>query len=152
MFRLHSRVLQHPRLATPHERFQPIALDIGLGFEPEILLYLDLHPEALAVEAVLVAEFPASHRPVAIVDVFVGATPAVVYAHGVVGSDGAIDEGPGGRSFAQLAQLVKGVRFFPKIEHLMFLFYEIDVRGHVFEWHDSSPNRFFIASSMLVVK
>ena len=60
----------------------------------QFLLDLDLDPEALAVEAVLVAQLVAGHGEVALVGVLVGAAPGVVDAHRVVGGDRAVEEGP----------------------------------------------------------
>jgi hypothetical protein len=44
-----------PLFAALRELGEPVLLDFALRVEPELLLDLDLDPEALAVEAVLVA-------------------------------------------------------------------------------------------------
>ena len=58
-----------------------------LVVKPELALDVDLDPQALAVEAVLVALVLAEHRVEALVEVLVGAAPGVVDAHRVVGRD-----------------------------------------------------------------
>ena len=84
--------LAHPLLAQLDEPIDAVGLDVPLGGETQLLLHLHLYPEALAVEAVLVALLEALHGLVALVQVLVGASPCVVDAHGVVGGDGAVDE------------------------------------------------------------
>ncbi len=69
-------------------------LDVALALQPEFLLDLHFHPQPLAVEAVLVAEFVAGHGEVAVVHVLVGAAPGVVDAHRVVRGDRAVEEAP----------------------------------------------------------
>ena len=51
------------------ERGEAVLLDVALGVQAERLLDLDLDPEALAVEAVLVALVVPAHRLVALEDV-----------------------------------------------------------------------------------
>ena len=62
------------------------------GLEAKLFLHLDLDPQALAVEAVLVALLIALHGLEALVQVFVGAPPGVMHAHRVVGGDGTIQK------------------------------------------------------------
>ena len=76
------------------EGFQAKGFDVALGVEAQVFFDFNLQPEALAVEAVLVALVVAAHGPVTLVDVLVGAAPGVVHAHGVVGRDRAIEERP----------------------------------------------------------
>src|SRR5262249_12874236 len=71
-----------------------VCLDLALRAEPQLLLDLDLHPEALPVEAVLIAGAEALHGPVTVPQVFVGPPPGVVDAHRVVRRDLAVDEPP----------------------------------------------------------
>ena len=51
----HADVARDALLAALRELGDPVVLDLALRVEPELLLDLDLDPEALAVEAVLVA-------------------------------------------------------------------------------------------------
>ena len=93
---LHGGEAQDARFAHAHELLQAVVLDVFLGGEAHLLLDVDLHPQALAVEAVLVAQLLALHGAEALEQVFIGASPAVMDAHGVVGGDGTIDERPVG--------------------------------------------------------
>jgi hypothetical protein len=93
---LNSRVLQHPGLAQLHEIGHAEGLNVALALEAEFLLDLHLHPQALTVKALLVAHLTPAHGPEAVPQVLVGAPPAVVDTHGVVGGDGAINEAPVG--------------------------------------------------------
>jgi polyisoprenyl-teichoic acid--peptidoglycan teichoic acid transferase len=62
--------------------------------EAELALDVDLDPQALAVEAVLVALVLAEHGVEALVEVLVRTAPGVVDAHRVVGRDGPVEEAP----------------------------------------------------------
>ena len=78
--------------AARGELGEAVLLDLALRVEPERPLDLDLDPEALAVEAVLVALVEAAERLVALEDVLERAPPRVVHAHRVVRRDRAVDE------------------------------------------------------------
>ena len=65
----HADVVRDPLLAALGELGEPVLLDLALRVEAERLLDLDLDPEALAVEAVLVALVVAAQRLVALEDV-----------------------------------------------------------------------------------
>jgi hypothetical protein len=79
-------------LAQLDESVDPELLDLALVVEAELALDLDLDPQALAVEAVLVALPLAQHGVVALEEVLVGASPGVMHAHRVVRGDGPVDE------------------------------------------------------------
>ena len=66
--------------------------DIFLAFEAQFLFDLHLHPQALAIETVLVAQVAAFHGMVTLEGVFIGAPPGMVHAHGIIGGDGAVEE------------------------------------------------------------
>ena len=85
---------QHALLAERHEPVDAVGLDVALRREAEVALDVDLDPQALAVEAVLVALVLAEHRVEALVEVLVGAAPGVVDAHRVVGGDRPVEEAP----------------------------------------------------------
>src|SRR5579885_575834 len=76
----------------------PVAqADVLLGhafaeLEDELFLDLDLDPEALAIETVLVALLVALHRLEALVQVFIGAAPGMMDAHRVVGGNRTIQK------------------------------------------------------------
>src|SRR5262249_49931957 len=90
--------------------------DVALRAEAEFLLDLDLDPEAVRVEAVLVAQLVAGHGLVALVDVLVSAAPGVVDAHRVVGGDRAVEEGPLRLAGVLLAEALEGLRALPEGE------------------------------------
>ena len=71
-------------------------LDVALRGEAQVALDVDLDPQALAVEAVLVALVLAQHRVEPLVEVLVRAAPGVVDAHRVVGGDRPVEEAPAG--------------------------------------------------------
>ena len=68
---------RRPFRQRARELGEPVLLDLALRVEPERLLDLDLDPEALAVEAVLVALVEAAHRLVALEDVLQRPAPGV---------------------------------------------------------------------------
>ena len=86
-------VVEDPLLAALDELGDAVGLDVALALEAEFLLDFDLDPQALAVEAVLVALVLAEHGVVALEEVLVGAAPGVVNAHRIVGRDRPVDEG-----------------------------------------------------------
>src|SRR5262249_53966751 len=112
-------------------------LDVALGGELELLLDLDLDPEALAVEAILVAEPLAEHGVIALVGVLVGTPPGMVNTHGVVGSDGAVEEGPARAILVLVEKQLEGSCFVPELEDGALLTREIDLRLDLFERHDT---------------
>ncbi len=70
-----------------------IRFDIALALESEFLFDLDLHPESLAVEAILVSLFLAEHGVEALEEILVGTTPTMMHTHRVVGGNRSIDKG-----------------------------------------------------------
>ena len=66
---LHLGEARDALLAALRELGEPVLLDLALRVQAELLLDLDLDPEALAVEAVLVALVEAAERLVALEDV-----------------------------------------------------------------------------------
>ena len=118
-----------PRLAKLHEPVDAVLLDLALRLEAQVLLHLDLDPEPLAVEPVLVPLPVALHRPVAQEEVLVRPAPSVVDAHGVVGGDGPVDEGvPGGGAVVSAPVLAWDVVLIPPRQHLLLKGREIDLR------------------------
>ena len=85
---------EHALLAQAHELGDAVRLDVALAREAEVALDVDLDPQALAVEAVLVALVLAQHRVEPLVQVLVRAAPGVVDAHRVVGRDRPVEEAP----------------------------------------------------------
>ena len=119
LLRLHGRVREHPVLAEVDERLDAVGLDVALAGEAEVFFHLDLDPQPLAVEAVLVALAEAAHRLVALKQVLIGAAPGVVHAHRVVGGDRAVEERPGSRRGLVAAQvLLEDALLLPPGQHL----------------------------------
>src|SRR5262249_19811637 len=115
---LHARVLQHALAAGAREPVEPIADDVALAVEPEVLLDLDLDPEPLAVEAILVALVVAEHRAEALEDVLVSPPPRVMDAHRVVRGDRPVHEAPRLASAVHLDALLERARRLPLLEDM----------------------------------
>jgi hypothetical protein len=79
----------------------------------------DLDPEALAVEAVLVALVVAAQGLVALEDVLQRPPPGGVHAERLVRGDGPVDEGEARAAAVSLAQLREGTLAFPPREDLL---------------------------------
>ncbi|GBD17214.1 hypothetical protein HRbin26_02132 [bacterium HR26] len=129
---LDSGVLEHPLLALLDEAVDAVSLDVLLRREAQLLLDLDLHPQPLAVEAVLVALAIAEHGVEALVEVFVGAAPGVVHAHRVVGRDRAVEERPALLALLVLLQvLLDDPGLVPPAQELALHRGEVDISS----WH-----------------
>ena len=99
-------------------------VDAELGdivFRAEIHFLLDFHldPQTLAIEAVLITEFVAGHRKVALIGVFVRAAPRVMHAHRVIGGNRAVEKTPLGIAGIFLTKFPEDVLFVPEFEHLV---------------------------------
>ncbi len=130
LLRLDGGELADALLALLDEPGDSVLLDVALALEAQLLFHLDLDPEALAVEAVLIALLMAGHGVVAQVDVLVRAAPGVVHLHGVVGRDGAVQEGPAGLALVLAPQLVEDAALVPEPQHLMLDVYQRDLSIH----------------------
>ncbi len=108
----------HDHLAAPPcELGQAVRLDVALGVEPELTLDSDLDPEALTVEAVLIALVVAPERLVALEDVLQRPTPGGVDAeHHPVRGHRPVDEAEPRPATVLLAQAAKGLLPLPKLE------------------------------------
>src|SRR5207248_6176519 len=115
----HSDELRHALLAALGERGEPVFLDLALRVQPELLLYLDLDPEALAVVAVLVALVEPAQRLVALENVLQRPPPRVVDAHRVVRRDRPVDEAPARVAAVLLAEAGEDALLVPPREHLV---------------------------------
>ena len=115
----HLGELGDPLAAARGELREPVLLDVALRVQAERLLDLDLDPEPLAVEAVLVALVEAPERLVALEDVLQRAAPRVVDAHRVVRRDRAVEEAEPLAAAVLLAQLVEDALAVPPVEDLL---------------------------------
>ncbi len=66
--------------------------DLALIAKAQFFLDLDLDPQALAVEAVLVALPVALHGFEALIEIFIGAPPGVMNPHGIVRGNRTIEK------------------------------------------------------------
>ncbi len=114
---LDRRVLGDAIATRAREAIEPVGLDLVLGVEPERLLDLDLDPQALAVEAVLVALILAERRVIALEEVLQRPPPGVVDAHGVVGRDRPVGERERRPALVLAAQLLERAVAIPALEH-----------------------------------
>ena len=119
---------QDALLAQRHETGDPERLDVALRGEPELALDVDLDPQPLAIEPVLVALLLAQHGVVPLVQVLVGAAPGVMDAHRVVRGDRPVEEAPA-RSAAVLgAQPRERPTLTPQIQDLVLLGDKVGLR------------------------
>jgi hypothetical protein len=127
------RVLRDPRLAALGEFRDPVLLDLPLRVQPELALDAYLDPQALAVEAVLVAEVVPAERPVALEDVLERPAPAMVGGHRVVGRDWPVHETEARAAAVPLTQLVEDPLGLPPREDLLLDGEVIGILGQRFE-------------------
>ena len=112
------RELQHAVLAALDKAGDAVLLDVALGAEAELLLDFDLHPQPLAIEAVLPALVVAGHRLVALEQILVRASPGVVHRHRVVGRDRSVDEREAFFGAGELlAEGFEGGGLLPEVQH-----------------------------------
>ena len=140
LLRLAGREREHPLLAQGHEPVDAVRLDVALGREAEVALDVDLHPQALAVEPVLVALVLALHRVEALVEVLVRATPRVVDAHRVVRGDRPVEEAPARPALVLRAEARERPSLGPLAEQLVLLGDEVGLGGDGTE-HRASVGR-----------
>ena len=122
---LASRVCQDALLAEADEFGDAVGLDVALIGKAQVLLDVDLDPQPLAVEAVLVSLVAALHRPEPLEEILVGATPRVMDAHRVVGRDRAVQEAPALTARVLGTQAGECPALTPDIEDLVLLRNEI---------------------------
>ena len=130
LLRLASGVGQDALLAQGHELGDAVRLDVALRGEAQVTLDVDLDPQALAVEAVLVALVLAEHRVEALVQVLVGAAPGVVEAHRVVRRDRPVEEAPAGPAGVLRAQSRERLPLVPERQDVVLLADEIRPCGN----------------------
>src|SRR5204863_2616796 len=103
----HTSELGDALAAAGGELAEAVLLDLALRVQPERALDLDLDPEALAVEPVLVALVVPACGLVALEHVLQRATPGVVDAHRVVRGDRTVDAAEPRPAGVQLAQALE---------------------------------------------
>ena len=80
-------------LAQIDELADPKTFDVSFGSEAKLFFDFYFYPEPLPVISVLKPLLVALHIPEPQEEVFIRTAPGVVDSHGVVGRDGAVDEG-----------------------------------------------------------
>ncbi len=135
---LAGRVRQDALLAEADELGDPEGLDVPLAGEPEITLDVHLDPQALAVEAVLVALVLAEHRVEALEHVLVGPSPGMVDAHRVVRRDRAVEEAPAWFAGQLGSEPGERAPLAPELQDLVLHRHEIGARGYGTEHATSS--------------
>jgi len=113
--------IRRPTHGSGGECVHPVLLDLALRVQPEVALDLDLDPEALAVESVLVALVEPLERLVALEDVLVRAAPEVMDAEAVgrVRRLRAVEEAPVGTAAIALPEPVEDPGLLPPGEDLL---------------------------------
>ena len=112
---LHLGEAGHALLAPLGELGEPVLLDLALRIEPELLLDLDLDPEALAVEAVLVTLVVAAERLVALERVL-QATAEVMDGSRPVRGDRPVHEAERRAAAVPVAEAFEGLLVLPECE------------------------------------
>ena len=111
-------------LAFAGEFIEAVFFYVLFGFEAELLFCADLNPKALRVKAVLIAAVKALHGLVSQENILKRASPGVVNAHGIVGSNGAVKEAEASVAAVFSLQLAKAIILLPKAHNLMLGFDE----------------------------
>ncbi len=112
----HLAVMGDALAALARELGEAVLLDLALRPEAERLLDLDLDPEPLGVETVLVALVEPAERLVALEDVFQRPAVTVMDAGRVVGRDRPVHEGERRPARVLLTQLPEGLLPLPELE------------------------------------
>jgi hypothetical protein len=108
----------HLLAAAARELREPELLDLALRVEAELPLDPDLDPQALAVEAVLVALVMTAQRLVPLEDVFQRPPPRRVHGERLVGRYRTVDEAEPRSLRVLLAEPAEGLLALPTIQHL----------------------------------
>ena len=127
LFGLSCGEAEHAAFAFVDEVVNAVLVDGGLRAQAELLFDLDLDPQTLAVEAVLVALVVTHHREESLIGVFVGASPGVVDAHRIVGRDRAVEEAPAFLAAILFAKFFEDRLVFPELQNGVLTAYEIGV-------------------------
>ncbi len=133
-------VAQHQLAAAGVEAIDPVVLDVGLLFHPELGLDGELDRQPVAIPAALALDLVPAHRLVAGEDVLEHTREHVVGSGGAVGRRWPLEEPPARAAVAALDRLREDVPLAPAHEHLLLEFGErrsrIDgaVGGHWGVW------------------
>ena len=110
-------VLGNAVAAGASEPVETVLLDLLLRVETKRLLDLDLDPQPLTVEPILVAQLVASHRAMALHQIFERTSPRVMHAHRIVRGDRTVDERIGRAASILGSQLLERRLGLPQREH-----------------------------------
>src|SRR5262249_17598009 len=118
---------EHTLLTGAHEIFDPVVANFALGAESEAFFHLNLHPQSLTIEAVLVAQLAPVHGVIALVHILERAAPGVMDSHRVVGRNRSIQERPMGSIRVFGAEFVEYAALVPQTQDFALHGWEI---GH----------------------
>ncbi len=133
-----GHVAAHGLSTEPVELGDAVGLDLVLAGEPELLLDLDLHGQAVAVPAALAGDVATPHGLEPRVDVLEEAGPHVMDARPAVGGRRALVEHPLGCTLAPPEALREHVVGVPPGEHGLLEVHEVEGRGDGIEGHPGS--------------
>ncbi|GBD35893.1 hypothetical protein HRbin36_01008 [bacterium HR36] len=153
LLRLNTGKAIDPLLAQLHETVNAgeaiprhEVLNILLRSQTQFFFHFHFDPQSLAIETVLVAEFVAGHGHETLEQIFIGASPGMVHAHRVVGSNGTIQERPFRLPAILFPQFLESLRFCPEAQNLPFQNWQIQARFYFVERHRSAtPSRAYDA-------
>ncbi len=112
------QVGEHRLAAARVELADPVLLDFGLRFDPQLLFDGDLHRQSMAIPAALALDEVTAHRLKARVDVLEHAREHVVGTRRAVGRRRTLVEVPALRARADTQRLGEHVALAPALEHL----------------------------------
>ena len=119
LLRLHAGEMLDALAALAGEVIEAEFFDFMLRIETEVAFDLHFQPKSLAIETVLVALHVTLHGFKALVDIFVGASPRVVNAHGIIGGNGAVNERPARIAAVLRDKLLEGIGILPELQDPM---------------------------------
>ena len=142
MFGLHAGELVDAVFASLHEGVDARldvagdeVLDVAFALQIQRFFDFDFDPQPLAVEPLLVAQFAAIHREVAVEGILVRAVPGMVDAHRVVRGNRPIEERPRRLARVQCLPLLEDAVRFPERQNLPLERGEIDLRLNLLKRH-----------------
>ena len=113
--------------------------DVALDLDTEILLGLNLYPQALRIETVLILAGLTEHRVILDVHVLHRSAPGMVDTHRVIGGDGTVEEAEAFAVFVLFDEFIETTVIFPELKHRFFYRYKIGFA--VFFFHKIAPYR-----------
>ena len=139
LFRLTCSKPQNTTFTFVHKVVDAIFIHSRFCSESQLLFNFHLNPQSLAVKSILVTLVMPRHGKETLVRIFVGPAPGVMDAHGVIGSDRAVQKAPPFAAAIAFPQPAKGVVLRPEFQDGMFTGNKAAVRyGLKHEWESYS--------------